>query len=150
MPIAAEGWPLSPRILVVEDEAVIASFIADVLHGEGMDVEVVLDARDALGKIPGGTFDLMICDLLMPGIDGLTLFSELERQSHPLSRRTLFITGAPQAGGNREFLHARGLKCLLKPFRVEELIAAVRRTLAEHPLGIAPLPREEDKCVTES
>jgi len=150
MPIAAGNWPRSPRILVVEDEPVIAGLIADVLRGEEMQVEVALHARDALGKVERSAFDLVICDLLMPEIDGVSFFLELERQGSPLVGRMLFITGDAQAPEKREFLHSRRLAYLVKPFRMGELIAAVRRALCELRSAITQPSQQEDKRVPEN
>jgi len=58
------------RVLVVEDEPTVARLIADVLEDEGMVVDVLLDGREALGRAATQAFDLVICDMKMPGLDG--------------------------------------------------------------------------------
>ncbi|MBZ5528403.1 MAG: response regulator [Acidobacteriia bacterium] len=109
------------RVLVVEDEPTVAQLIADVLREEGMHVEVLLDAGDALGRAARRSFDLIICDLRMPGLDGRHFYQALERQGSPLCERFLFVTGDALSASTMDFLKRNRLACVHKPFRVEEL-----------------------------
>jgi len=118
------------RVLVVEDEPTVARLIADVLEDEGMHVEVLLDGREALARAAAQSFDLVICDMKMPGLDGQHFYKSLERSGSPLRKRFLFVTGDSMAAQTREFLERNHLPHVAKPFRVEELTEKVRSVLA--------------------
>jgi signal transduction histidine kinase/FixJ family two-component response regulator len=118
------------RVLVVEDEPTVARLIADVLEDEGMVVDVLLDGREALGRAATQAFDLVICDMKMPGLDGQNFYKSLERSGNALRKRFLFVTGDILAAHTREFLERNHLPHVAKPFRVEELTEKVRSVLA--------------------
>ncbi|HXR33475.1 MAG TPA: ATP-binding protein [Verrucomicrobiae bacterium] len=114
-----------PRILVVEDEPTVASLIADVLGDEGMRVDVLLDSREALQQAERESYDLAICDLKMPSMDGQMFYRALVQRQNPLSEQVLFVTGDIVAPRTQEFLDRHHLAHLAKPFRMEELSGAV-------------------------
>jgi two-component system NtrC family sensor kinase len=116
-------------ILVVEDEPTVAQLVADVLKDEGYDVDVVLDSREGLARVARFGYDLIICDLRMPRIDGRAFYRSLVRSGHPAQLRLLFITGDTLSPRTLEFLDRTGLPCLAKPFLVEELKSIVAHTL---------------------
>jgi len=118
------------RVLVVEDEPTVARLIADVLEDEVFAVEVLLDGREALELAARRPFDLVICDMKMPGLDGQHFYNSLVRAGNPLRERFLFVTGDIVAAQTREFLARNHLPHVAKPFRVEELTEKVRAVLA--------------------
>jgi len=117
------------RVLVVEDEPTVARLIADVLEDEGMRVTVLLDGREALETANRESYDLVICDMKMPGLDGQHFYKSLERAGNPLRERFLFVTGDIIGMQTREFLERHRLPHVAKPFRVEELTEKVRAVL---------------------
>jgi len=117
------------RILVVEDEPTVAQLIADVLEEDGHMVEVVLDSREGLSRASRLSYDLIICDLRMPRIDGRAFYRSLIHSGHPAHLRILFITGDTLSPRTLDFLGETGLPCLAKPFLVEELKSIVYRAL---------------------
>ena len=88
----------------MEDELVIASLIADMLRSIGMLVKIALSAQSGLLHAQRETFDLVICDLQMPGLDGRNFLAGLQESGNPLCERILFITGDAQAADKQEFL----------------------------------------------
>lgn len=121
-----------PRVLVVEDEPTVARLIADVLEEEGMHADVLLDGREALDRAARESYDLVICDMKMPGLDGQHFLRTLQRTGNPLRDRFLFVTGDVIAAQTREFLERNRLPHVAKPFRVEELTEKVREVLRIH------------------
>jgi two-component system NtrC family sensor kinase len=117
------------RILVVEDEPTVARLIADVLEDEGFQVDVQLDGREALQQADCETYDLVICDMKMPGLDGQHFYQTLVQAGNSLSKRFLFVTG-DVAQHTQQFLEHHQLPHLAKPFRMEELKDSVRRLLS--------------------
>ncbi|HEY6945463.1 MAG TPA: ATP-binding protein, partial [Candidatus Acidoferrum sp.] len=120
------------RVLVVEDEPTVARLIADVLEDEGMQVDVLLDGREALERVARESYDLVICDMKMPGLDGQHFYRSLPRTGNSLRERFLFVTGDVIAAQTREFLKRNKLPHVAKPFRVEELTEKVHAVLQTH------------------
>ena len=117
------------RILVVEDEATVANLVADVLREEGHDVVSLLDSTAALDRLTSEEFDLLICDLKMPKLDGQGLYEEALRRGRMSRDRVLFITGDTLRPRTLEFVERDKLPYLAKPFLVDELTETVRRVL---------------------
>jgi signal transduction histidine kinase/CheY-like chemotaxis protein len=118
------------RVLVVEDEPTVARLIADVLEDEGLYVDTLLDGREALDRAARERYDLVICDMKMPGLDGQHFYQALVRSQNPLHERFLFVTGDVIAPHTQEFLERNRLPHVAKPFRVEELTEKVYDLLA--------------------
>jgi signal transduction histidine kinase/CheY-like chemotaxis protein len=133
------------RVLVVEDEPTVARLVADVLEDEGFHVDVLLDGREALNRAGRETYDLVICDMKMPGLDGQHFYNSLVRAGNPLRERFLFVTGDIIGAQTREFLERNQLPHVAKPFRVEELTAKVYRVLESKVQREAPMPVEARK-----
>jgi PAS domain S-box-containing protein len=127
--VGESGVFLAGRILVVEDEPTVAHLIVDILREEGHQVEAVLDSRQGLVRLSRGHYDLVICDLRMPRLDGFGFYEELVRSGSPVQNSIIFITGDTLAPRTLEFLEPNGLPYLAKPFLVEELKLAVSRML---------------------
>ncbi|HET7105462.1 MAG TPA: ATP-binding protein [Candidatus Acidoferrum sp.] len=126
---SAPGEHRPPRVLVVEDEPTVGGLIADVLRDEGMRVDVLRDGESALDRAEREEYDLVICDLKMPGMDGQKFFQSLGKRRNPLQGHVLFVTGDVVAPRTQEFLERHRLPYVAKPFRVEELSRAVRGML---------------------
>ncbi len=131
------------RILVVEDEPTVAQLIADVLREEGHQVEAVMDSQEGLNCIARTRYDLVICDLRMPRLDGPAFYEALVRAGSPVQHKIMFITGDTLAPRTLEFLEPHGLPYLAKPFLVEELKLAVSRMLerARDEVEFSPPPK---------
>jgi two-component system NtrC family sensor kinase len=117
------------RVLVVEDEPTVAQLLADVLAEEGFRVEAVLNSREGFERALAASFDLVICDLKMPGLDGRGFYEALVRAGVPVEGRILFVTGDTLAARTLAFLEKYNLPYLAKPFLVEDLKAIVHRLL---------------------
>jgi len=128
-PLVARQDRAGTRVLVVEDEPTVARLIADVLEDEEMSVDVLLNGREALERAAREPYDLVICDMKMPGIDGQHFYKSLVRAQNPLRGRFLFVTGDVIAAHTQEFLERNRLPHLAKPFRMEELTEKVHRVL---------------------
>jgi CheY-like chemotaxis protein len=119
----------SRRIMVVEDEPTIAQLVVDVLREEGHHVDAVLDSQEGLAQISHASYDLVICDLRMPRLDGPAFYDSLVRSGSPLADRIIFITGDTLAPRTAQFLQVSGLPFLAKPFLVQELMLVVNQKL---------------------
>ena len=117
------------RILVVEDEPIVAQLMVDVLREEGHHAEAVLDSQEALTRLSRARYDLVICDMRMPRLDGPAFYETLVRTGSPMRQRILFTTGDTLGTRTFEFLESKRLPYLAKPFLVEELKLSVHRLL---------------------
>jgi CheY-like chemotaxis protein len=117
------------RILIVEDEPTVAQLVADVLREEGHEVEAVLDGQEGLTRVSRNFYDLVICDLRMPRLDGTAFYDSLVRTGSTVRDRIIFITGDTLSPRTNEFLERNKLPYLAKPFLVEEIKLAVNRAL---------------------
>jgi signal transduction histidine kinase/CheY-like chemotaxis protein len=129
------------RILVVEDEATVAQLIVDVLQEEGHEAEAAFDSQDGLTRIARNRYDLVICDLRMPRLDGPAFYDALVSAGSPIQDCIIFITGDTLAPRSLEFLESHQLPYLAKPFLVEELKLAVNRVLERNPPKVKLIPR---------
>jgi two-component system cell cycle sensor histidine kinase/response regulator CckA len=116
-------------ILVVEDEAKLASAVVDALRDVGYLVDYAPDGEEALKKVQGQAFDVVICDLKMPRVDGMTFYRMLSAAAPGLSKRVIFVTGDVAGTDAETFLQSSGCRWLAKPFRLGDLLRTVRETL---------------------
>lgn len=119
-----------PRVLVVDDESIIAQLIADVLGGEGFEVDTAPHGLAALDCLANRTYDVILSDLRMPELDGLGLFREIEQRYPELLRRFVFITGTSEHTDYHGFIDDAKVPVLTKPFDMMNLVRVVRTRLA--------------------
>jgi DNA-binding response OmpR family regulator len=118
---------MNERILVVEDEPTIATGLRDDLELEGCTVEVVEDGTSALTRILDGKFDLILLDLMLPGIDGLAVCREarLKGNRTPI----IMLTAKGQEVDKVVGLELGADDYVTKPFSRRELLARVKAVL---------------------
>ena len=117
-------------ILVVEDEAALATAVVDALRDAGYVVDRAADGEQALANVQAKRYDLVICDLKMPKLDGQAFYRSLSRPFPALRKRVIFVTGDVAGTDAEQFLNESGCRWLAKPFRLADLLQAVRESLA--------------------
>lgn len=117
-----------PRILVVDDEPDVADIVAAILRPAGFEVETVHGGRAALEQLGAGPYDLVICDLVMPDVDGLVVYRAIQERGEPRPL-VLFLSGYHDAGGYETFLREARVPTAPKPFDVDDLRRTVKRLL---------------------
>src|SRR5262249_8696556 len=117
-------------ILVVEDEARLASAVVDALQDSGYVVQHAADGEEALEKVRSDAFDLVICDLKMPRMDGKAFYKRLSAAAPGLARRVIFVTGDVAGTEAGTFLDESGCRWLAQPFRLWDLLRAVPAVLS--------------------
>lgn len=115
------------RILVVEDEKKVAAFVRKGLEQETYSVDVANNGKRALELALGEPYDLIILDLLLPGLDGISVLRELRRQR--MSTPVLILTARKEVDDRVSGLDAGADDYLVKPFAFSELLARVRALL---------------------
>lgn len=129
---------MAGKILIVDDEPVVAKSCERTLIPEGYSVESAFNAREAMGKLGGDGFDLVITDLKMPDIDGLELIKWI-RNSKP-DTGIIVMTGYPSQESIREALALRILDYLPKPFSPGLLVEITQKAMEYKKAGGHPEP----------
>jgi len=119
------------RVLVVDDDAPVAETLSRAL-AESYDVSVATSAREALALLEHDScFDVVLCDLMMPEMNGMDLHRELSERRPGLEQRLVFMTGGAFTPRAREFLARVENPRLEKPFEFESFHAIVGARLAQ-------------------
>ncbi|MEM7416224.1 MAG: response regulator transcription factor [Gemmatimonadota bacterium] len=125
----------TPRVLVVEDDHTTADLIALYLRHEGYRVDVAHTGDEARARIRGGRYDLLILDVMLPGVDGLDLCREVREEGEtPI----IFVTARTRERERIEGLDLGADDYVTKPFRPRELVARARAVLRRS--SSAPTP----------
>jgi signal transduction histidine kinase len=117
-------------VLVVEDEAALGEAVAEALADAGFAVDRAGDGEEALMRVAARVYDLIICDLKMPRVDGMTFYRALARDHPEAARRILFVTGDVAGTEAERFLDDTGCRWLAKPFRLRDLLRAAKEIVA--------------------
>jgi DNA-binding response OmpR family regulator len=112
------------RILVIEDESRIRSFLARALEAEGFAVDGADNGADGLERALRGIHDLVILDLLLPRLDGLSVLAELHRRSPDLP--VVIVSARSDLPTKLRGFNLGANDYLAKPFALDELLARVR------------------------
>ena len=122
----------APRILIVEDEVTLAEVVRDYLIAEGMRVDLLAEGTGAVEMALEQRHDLVILDLMLPGVDGMTICRELRKTSDvPIIMTTAKVEEIDRLLGLE--LGADDYMC--KPYSPRELVARVRAVLRRRPSG---------------
>jgi excisionase family DNA binding protein len=118
-----------PRILVVDDEAAIRELLAKALALAEYDVDVAPEGRTAVERLRASPYDLLITDLRMPGVDGLSVIREARRFRPDLP--VVIITANSTETSAIEAINLGVAGYLTKPFRVPKVLAVAAKALGE-------------------
>jgi CheY-like chemotaxis protein len=129
-PSESPAKPAANNILIVDDEEVVIELLDYYLRSEGHAVETSRDGRDALKKLKQKDYDLIFCDLKMPGLSGQELFQWLEANKPEMARRVIFITGDVATPATMAFLKKPQKRWLEKPFDLTELRQVIGEVLS--------------------
>lgn len=116
------------RILLVDDEEDLVLTLQERLQLRGFDAEGVVSGMDALERIEEKSFDVILLDLKMPGISGLTVMKRI-RQDHPDVGFVLF-TGHGSLEEAEEGVQLGAFSYLVKPFNIDDLVSTIRQAAA--------------------
>lgn len=121
--------PVRRRVLVVDDEPRVARSMARALHRH--DVVCESDPQHALEKIlAAADLDVVVCDVMMPGMTGMELYREVQRHAPQVARRFVFVTAGAFTDEADQFLAEVPNRCLAKPVSSEHLEDAVQAAAA--------------------
>ena len=117
------------RILVIEDDKDVASFIRNGLAQAGCNVDHAANGKDGLFLATTESYDALVVDRMLPGIDGLTVIREAKRYKADLP--VIIITGFSTESSAIEAVNLGVAGYLTKPFRVPQVLAAAAKALGE-------------------
>ncbi|MFN3296609.1 heavy metal response regulator transcription factor [Caldimonas sp.] len=122
------------KILIVEDEPKTGDYLRQGLREAGFGVELAVNGADGLHLALNGEADLVILDVMLPGMDGWTLLQTLRRQGRDMP--VLFLTARDQVEDRVRGLELGADDYLVKPFSFAELLARVRTILRRGRAGL--------------
>ena len=120
------------HILVVDDQPEVAEFVQAVLEGEGHVADAVYSGRAALECLARTLYDLVVCDVRMPEVDGKAVFRAVA-QLGPSRPVVLFMTGYGDGSAESDFLQTTAAVVLAKPLGIDALLERVRCLLTPAP-----------------
>jgi DNA-binding NtrC family response regulator len=119
----------STRVLLVDDEESISSVLALALRSMDFVVETARDAETAVVRLERDEFDVLVVDMILPGMDGVAL-TRAVHASHP-GTKVIVLTGAPSDDNYRETMSAGAFAYLAKPIRLLHLTEEIKRAAAK-------------------
>ncbi|MCF8024389.1 MAG: response regulator [Desulfobacteraceae bacterium] len=114
-------------ILLVDDEEEFVTTLAERLGIRGFAAEAATSGRQALNKMDGRDFDLVVLDVKMPGMGGLEVMDSIKDRSPDLP--VILLTGHGAAGEGRQGMHKGASDYLMKPLDIDELISKIHEAL---------------------
>ncbi len=125
----ATGSP-GAAVLVVEDEAALAAAVAEAFADAGFVVDRAGDGEEGLARVARRDYDVVVCDLKMPRVDGIQFYRAIAAARPELARRVIFVTGDVAGTDAERFLEESGCRWLPKPFRLADVVRAARELMA--------------------
>ena len=128
---AIEAPMTGSKILIVDDEQAILDLLTDILHTIGYRTSTARDGNQAMDELDKDEYDLIICDMKMPGLGGESLYDLVKETNRELAERIIFITGDIVNPKTQSFLQSTGNSYVGKPFRIEDIRQCILRNLSE-------------------
>jgi len=120
---------MAMKILAVDDSASMRQMVCFTLKGAGYEVEEAADGKQGLDKAKSGKFNLVISDVNMPVMDGLTLIKQLRALPDYKFTPILMLTTESASDKKQEVRAAGATGWIVKPFNPEQLLATIKKVL---------------------
>lgn len=120
---------LSKKILIIDDSAVFRKVVSMNLKHAGYEVIEAIDGVDALAKLPTVKPNLIVCDVNMPNMDGLTFVSRVRADEENRFIPIIMLTTESQEDKKRKGMEAGAKAWLVKPFAPEQLLTAISKLM---------------------
>ena len=117
-------------ILIIDDEPGIVSALVALLERQGYTVTTAGNGARALEHLSAQHYDVILCDLLMPEMDGQTFYTLLQEHHPSLCTQVIFLTGDTLGEASTAFLHQCGQPWLYKPCGAAEVMRAIEQVLS--------------------
>ena len=116
-------------LLVIEDEAPLRANLVRLLSAEGYTVIAAADGEEGIRRVREGKPDLVICDILMPLVDGFGVLASLRSRPETAQLPFIFLTASADKENLQRGLRSGANEYVTKPFKIADLLAAVKRRL---------------------
>ncbi|MEO6954798.1 MAG: response regulator [Polyangia bacterium] len=126
-PITIEGK--GRKILVLEDEPAVQTLIRKQLTAQGFDVTVASDGLDGLMKLEGMKPDLIVCDVMMPNLDGMEFVKAIKAQHQMQQVPVIFLTAKTDPRSMIDGINVGARFYVTKPFQLDDLLSKISRAL---------------------
>ncbi len=133
-PLAAES--AKRAVLVVDDEPNVLALIKNVMTRNGYEVVTATNGQEALERMAARSYDVILSDMRMPGMDGRKLFETVKKQDPALAHRIVFITGDTVSADTQAFFEDTGNRWLSKPFRIAQITDTVNEVLKKEAVPV--------------
>ncbi|MFT4173914.1 MAG: response regulator [Rhodocyclaceae bacterium] len=121
---------MAKTIMVIDDSSSMRQIVGMALKGAGYDVVDACDGRDALGKLPAQKVHLIICDLNMPNMDGLSFVRQVKQSADHRFTPVIMLTTEAEESKKKEGQAAGARAWIVKPFQPATMVAAVQKLCA--------------------
>ncbi|HMK44856.1 MAG TPA: response regulator [Dissulfurispiraceae bacterium] len=118
---------MGKTLLIVDDSASMRQLVSFALKGAGYDVIAAANGKDAIGKLGGAKIDMVVTDLNMPEMDGITFIKELKKNAAYKFTPVVMLTTESQENRKAEGKLAGASGWIVKPFTPDQLIDTVKR-----------------------
>jgi two-component system OmpR family response regulator len=116
-------------ILLIDDEPSFVSVLARLLRHDGSTVDTAADGHRALRHLHERRYDVVLCDLRMPGLDGIEFYNMLSHHHAYLRKRVLFLTSDTLGAESQAFLEQCGQPWMYKPCNAADIRTAIQQML---------------------
>lgn len=120
---------MAKRILIVDDSASIRQVVSTTLQGAGYDTVEACDGKDGLSKLDGSAINLVISDVNMPNMDGISFVKELKADPKYKFTPVIMLTTESQDDKKAEGKAAGAKAWVVKPFQPQQMLAAVEKLI---------------------
>lgn len=134
-----------PKILVIDDDALVCELITSTLQLEGFETIWVRDGHEGIEAARKHSPDLIICDVIMPNLDGFATLRRIRQDPATATTPFIFLTGQTTKSDMRQGMELGADDFLAKPFMASELIAAIRTRLQKKELAHKETERKLDE-----
>jgi two-component system chemotaxis response regulator CheY len=120
---------MGKKIMVIDDSASLREVVSIALKAAGYEVTEAADGKDALAKLDGNKINLVICDVNMPVMDGITFVKEIKKRPDYRFVPVMMLTTESRESRKEEGQRAGAKAWVVKPFRPEQILHAVSKLM---------------------
>ncbi|MCM8823736.1 MAG: response regulator [Candidatus Omnitrophica bacterium] len=123
---------MGKRILIIDDEELIVQSLVSLLNSQGYTVKIAKSGKEALKIIQDNNFDLIICDVRMPEMDGIETITKIRSYLKKAKKKNIpevIITGYADVDKYEKAMELKVIDYLYKPFHSEDLLKVIRKVI---------------------
>lgn len=121
---------MAKKVMIIDDSASIRKVVSLALKSAGYEAVEAVDGQDALGKLEADPVQLIICDVNMPNMDGISFLKQIKADSNHKFTPIIMLTTESQEDMKQQGLEAGARAWIVKPFQPDQLLQAVGKLIA--------------------